>query len=162
VRDGNFWYSNHTIIETNNEFSAKNESMYQSIKHKKGISSYADKKIKDFLQAKNTFKKEEPVKVSNVVRKLPQIRFSKLKVNVHSRDEVKVDRLPDLPSPTKKQIPGKMLPKKIFNSNTPASPPTSRTITLDTMLFGDNPKVVNPKLIEFKLHDITKVSTKKN
>jgi len=50
--------------------------------------------------------------------------------------------------------------KQTPNNKTPASPPTSRKITLETMLFGDNPKEVNPDTIELLNHDVTKCSIK--
>lgn len=119
-------------------------------------------KIKDFLSSKNAAKDEDASKNANEFRKLPKIPLAKITVNIHSSNEMKNDKLPDLASPLKKLAPAKSVAKKVLNSNTPASPATSRKITLETMLFGDNPKEVNPSHIEFKNHDITKVSSKRN
>ena len=94
-------------------------------------------------------------------KKLPMIPSSKITVGNNNVKKQNNQKLPNLTMTPKKNLINPAT-NRFLNHNLPASPPTSRQISLENMLFGDNPAEVDPNLIEMKNYETTKISSKKN
>lgn len=96
----------------------------------------------------------------------PSNRYIKVRNKLNNSQKVEKgseQNLPSLPSTcARSQSPKPTVERSVVSSRTPASPPTSNVITLEKILFGENPKDVNADLVEFLNHDKTKLSMKAN
>jgi hypothetical protein len=118
------------------------------------VGQFTDKNIGEMFERKKNIR----------LKKLPKLNNSKIAVDIPSAREWREGRLPTLTPNLKKNLSTKMndKPKMPSNHDMPASTPTSRRITLETMIFGETPKEVDPDLVRFLNHDPTKLSSKKN
>ena len=153
-----------TIPSSIKHVNVGSESMFRLKKSPPDVNNYTDKHMKDIL-AKNGAVKAQKSKLglAKYHKNLPMIPRSKI-VKDMSLDSSISPRLPTLgPNSTENTISKPLnspKSKALANSQSPASPPTSTKISLETMLFGPEPKVVDPDLIEFVNHESTKCSIK--
>lgn len=122
-------------------------------------SKYAEKKMQEMFTMSGPIKAQKSKISFPKSKNLPKIPKSKISTNLNL--EPITPLLPDLGCKSTKYAPDPITPKKIIsNSKSPASPPTCKKITLENMLFGEEPKEVDPDLVELMNHESTKCSVK--
>lgn len=132
------------MVEMPTTSPAQKDRLYSNVKNHLELTNLIDNKIQDILNAKYSKAKNRP----------QENRLSEPPNEQH---------LPVLTPKKKVTIsPNPVNSKSFVNSTNPASPPTSNKITLEIMLFGQDPAPVNPDLVELLNHDSTKLSVKKN
>lgn len=154
---------NTSVLSHKNTEEEVADSLHKTMKNQPHLGNFTDKKIQDILQTKGPAKPVQ-VKVKSVkFKKLPKIPNSKVTINVSSDNALNNGRFPNLAPTVKKAFsPTNAATKMMLRDISPASPPTSKKITLETIIFGENPKEIDPDLIEFVNYDSTKLSSKKN
>ena len=154
-------YKNANSIESEVNVMEPQDAVSSNLSSQIDMTNMIDRKIQAILKSKGPGKG----KPSKYVKfdEMQKLSKSKNKIpNSLSIDSIEDPHLPDLTKNSGSLSPKIASMSAISNNKTPASPPTSKKITLETMLFGENPKEINPDLIEFLNHDTTKLSVRKN
>ena len=136
------------------------DTLCDNLTNKPDMSLFSDHRIATFGNSIMRNRSPQVTLNKNLkLKKLPKMQSSKFTESIPNVRSKHNEKLPTLTQINKSTSP--KVNRAVAMSNVAASS-SSKVITLETMMFGEVPKVVDPDLIKFINHDSTKLSTKKN